>query len=148
MKSIRPHAENLTAYSGAKLLLFLGEKLVVVLRDDFPEIPFPGLWDFPGGGREGAESPADCVIRETKEEIGIALARTDLIWSRSFAGAAGSTWLFAAHLPAGAAANLVLGEEGQKLELMTPARYVDHPKNIPHLADRLRLYLSLNLGFS
>ena len=119
-----------------------------MLRDDKPDIPFPALWDFPGGGREGDESPDDCVIRETREEIGINLVRRDLVWSRSFSGSSGSTWLFAAHLPLRASAGLRLGEEGQKLDLMMPVQYLEHPQSIPHLADRLRLYLSLNLGFS
>ena len=45
------------SFIGAKLALFIGADLLTILRDDRPDIPFPGHWDFPGGGREGGESP-------------------------------------------------------------------------------------------
>jgi 8-oxo-dGTP diphosphatase len=69
-------------FSGAKLALFLGQKIVVILRDDKPDIPYPGHWDLPGGGREQEESPEVCALRETEEEIGLQLAPSDLVWSR------------------------------------------------------------------
>jgi 8-oxo-dGTP pyrophosphatase MutT (NUDIX family) len=31
---------------------------------------FPGFWDFPGGGQEGAETAEQTALRETREEIG------------------------------------------------------------------------------
>ena len=61
------------AFVGAKLALFLGDHLAVILRDDRPDIPWPGRLDLPGGGRDGDENPQDCVLRETREELGLAL---------------------------------------------------------------------------
>ncbi len=145
MESISGQAENPSAFSGAKLLLFLGDALVVLLRDDKPSIPYPGLWDFPGGGREADETPQDCVLRETEEEIGVRLTRSDLVWSRSFVGPTQTTWLFASHVPRHLSNCLRLGEEGQRLALMKPRQYLEHPQNISQLADRLRLYVSLDL---
>ena len=43
-------------FVGAKLVLFLGQELAVILRDARPDIPWPGRLDLPGGGRDGSES--------------------------------------------------------------------------------------------
>ncbi|WP_331765132.1 NUDIX domain-containing protein [Nocardia sp. NBC_01388] len=51
--------------SGGEILLFL--------RDDKPEIPCPNMWALLGGVREEGETPLENVIREIKEEIGVAL---------------------------------------------------------------------------
>ena len=141
MESIDGTTEIPSVFLGAKLLLFFGESLVVIQRDDRPDIPFPGHWDLPGGGREGLESPADCVLRETREEIGVPVDRDALIWSRSYGQGASSTWMFAAHLPAARSGEIVLGDEGQRCALMLPRDYAEHPLAIPHFVVRLRDYL-------
>ena len=66
-------------FSGTKLALFIGPKVLVILRDDFPNIPYPGHWDFPGGARDGDETPEACVMRETWEEVGLHLPASRLI---------------------------------------------------------------------
>lgn len=37
----------------------------------WPKDQFGGLWEFPGGGREGRESRRACIEREIKEELGL-----------------------------------------------------------------------------
>ena len=39
------------------------------LRDDIDSIIYPGHWGLFGGHLEPGESPAECVVRELKEEI-------------------------------------------------------------------------------
>lgn len=128
-------------FHGAKLALFLGPQLVVIRRDVRPDIPWPGALDLPGGGREGEESPADCVIRETREELGLRIGIADLVWARSYRRGGDRFWFFAAHLPAAAARGIVFGDEGQGWWLMSPGAYVTHPEAVPHFRDRLRDYL-------
>ena len=121
-------------FHGAKLALFLGDRLLVIRRDDFPGLPWPGHLDFPGGGREGAESPEDCALRETFEEVGLRLGPGDLTGGRVHRGTGRPTWFFVAHLPAEAEARIRFGDEGQGWHLMPPADYLAHPLRIPHLA--------------
>jgi 8-oxo-dGTP diphosphatase len=58
----------------AMVLLFdRFNRLLVYLRDDKPEIPFPNHWDFFGGHLEQGETPEQALVREIKEEIGVDL---------------------------------------------------------------------------
>jgi 8-oxo-dGTP diphosphatase len=44
-------------------------EVLLFLRDDKPEIPYPNLWDIPGGHFEEGETPEACIMREMLEEI-------------------------------------------------------------------------------
>lgn len=46
-------------------------RLLIYLRDEKPEIPFPGYWDLFGGRVEEGETPEVALVRELKEELGI-----------------------------------------------------------------------------
>jgi 8-oxo-dGTP diphosphatase len=48
-------------------------RLIIYLRDDKPDIPFPNHWDLIGGHLEEGETPEQALVREVKEEIGIDL---------------------------------------------------------------------------
>lgn len=51
-------------FSGCKIALLCDDKLLTILRDDKASIPYPNMWELPGGGREGEETPFECVQRE------------------------------------------------------------------------------------
>ena len=78
-----------TSFGGAKLILLIGGQLLVIRRDDRPDILWPGHLDFPGGGREGAETAEACVLRETEEELGLRLSPADLVWRMRVPGLTG-----------------------------------------------------------
>lgn len=47
--------------------------VLLFLRDNNPSIPFPNMWDVPGGHVEDNETPDQCIVREMKEEMGMNL---------------------------------------------------------------------------
>ena len=130
-----------TEFTGAKMALYIGDKLAVILRDDLPGLPYAGHWDFPGGGREGDERPLACVLRECHEELGLVVPRTAVVWEYAFVEQGQDKWFCVAKLPACAADEVKFGDEGQRWELMSVARFLAHPKAIPFLQARLRVYL-------
>jgi 8-oxo-dGTP diphosphatase len=44
-------------------------KLLVTRRK--ADVPYPLLWEFPGGKVEPGEDPRDCIVREIREELAI-----------------------------------------------------------------------------
>ena len=126
-----------TDFHGAKLALFVGRKLVTILRDDRPDIPWPAHWDLPGGGREGAETGVQCVLRETREELSLLIPETALTWGRLYERKGLNFWFFAAQLPEIAATVIQLGTEGQRYKLIDPRDYLTRDKAIPQFQERL-----------
>ncbi|MBW4654153.1 MAG: NUDIX hydrolase [Kaiparowitsia implicata GSE-PSE-MK54-09C] len=53
-------------------ILVQDQKFLMQLRNDKPDIVFPGVWGFFGGHMEPGETPAIAVVRELEEEIGYA----------------------------------------------------------------------------
>jgi len=128
---------------GAKLALFVGDQLAVLLRDDKPGLLWANHWDLPGGGREAKETPLQCVLRETEEELSLRLDPALVRWGRDYGASSGDiSWFFAAHVPAETAARIVLGDEGQRWALMTVQMFLNHDSVVPQFKPRLRDYLA------
>ena len=77
---------NINDFSGAKLAILAKGHVLAMLRDDRPDIPYPNLWDLPGGGRQNDEDPVQCALRETFEETGynLIVGRQLRHWSNDF----------------------------------------------------------------
>ncbi|MEQ1953468.1 NUDIX hydrolase [Mesorhizobium sp. CN2-181] len=134
-----------SAFSGAKIALICEGELLVYKRDEKPGIPFPGMWDLPGGGREGNETPAECAIREAFEEFGLAIEPATIIWERWFPSNRPDglpTVFLVAELPAGALAGIVFGGEGERWEVMPVARFLAAADAVAQLRQRLADYLA------
>lgn len=60
---------------GAGILLINNNgELLMLLRDNIPTIPFPDMWDLPGGQVEPGEIPEETLKRELMEEMDLELA--------------------------------------------------------------------------
>jgi len=53
------------------LLLNRNNEVLLLLRDDKVDIPFPNMWDIPGGKVEDNETPIEAIRREMTEEMSI-----------------------------------------------------------------------------
>lgn len=49
------------------------KEILLLLRDNIPSIPYPNMWDIPGGHVEEGETPEQCIVREMKEEMDLDL---------------------------------------------------------------------------
>jgi len=54
-------------------ILYQDQRFLMQLRDNIPNIFYPGFWGFFGGHIEPGESPEEAVVREIAEEIGYAM---------------------------------------------------------------------------
>lgn len=132
-------------FHGAKLALLTGDRLVSILRDKDPEIPYPDMWDLPGGGREASESPEACVLRELKEELSLSLSEEDLLWKRQYISdldGKNATWFFVAEVPELDINRIRLGAEGQAWRMWDVARFLRMSNVVPMMQVRLSDYLA------
>ncbi|MEO1556375.1 MAG: NUDIX hydrolase [Pseudomonadota bacterium] len=128
---------------GAKLALFVGDQLATLQRDDTPGLLWAGYWDLPGGGIEPGETPLQCALRETREELSLVIDPVRVTWGRDYGTSSGDiSWFFAAHVPADTREHIVLGDEGQGWALMSIDGFLEHEKVVPQFKPRLGDYLA------
>lgn len=53
------------------ILLNRNNEVLLLLRDNKIDIPYPNMWDIPGGKVEEGESPEQALRREMMEEMSI-----------------------------------------------------------------------------
>lgn len=133
-------------FLGAKLALVIGDKTIIYKRDNIPTIPFPGLWDLPGGGREGLESPLDCALRETYEEFGLHINASRICFYRGYPDnhfPKENSYFLVAEVEEHLLSEVRFGDEGERWEVTTLHSFVHRADAVPYLQVRLRDWLDV-----
>ena len=107
--------ENYTI--GCTWFLERNGKLLMMLRDNKPGIPYPNHWVFPGGTTENYETPTEASIRELKEELGYSPRKMKKIVTLYYPKGNAEEHFYYIPLER-AIKDLTLGE-GQKIKLFT-----------------------------
>ena len=138
---------EISDFQGCKIALICGDKVLTILRDDKDDIPCPNMWELPGGGREGDESPFECAAREVHEELGIHLTEDCLIWAKVYPSmlfADKQSVFLVGKLTQDQFDSIVFGDEGQGYQLMNVEEFLSSSQVVPQLQDRVRDYMESN----
>ena len=133
-------------FSGCKIALISDDKLLTILRDDKASIPYPNMWELPGGGCEGEETPFECVQREVFEELGLKLEEADILWAKEYQGMLDPDKIsifMVGTITQEECTSIAFGDEGQAYQMMDVSQFLADDKVIPQLQDRLRDYLEV-----
>ena len=131
-------------FTGCKIALICGDKVLTILRDDKDDIPCPNMWELPGGDREGNESPFECAAREVYEELGIHLDEDCLLWSKIYPSVIfkdKQSVFMVGQLRQEQFDNITFGNEGQGYKLMSIDEFLGSDKVVPQLQDRVKDYM-------
>ena len=121
-------------FQGCKIALICGDKVLTILRDDKDDIPCPNMWELPGGGREGNESPFECAAREVYEELGIHLDEDCLLWSKIYPSVIfkdKQSVFMVGQLRQEQFDNITFGNEGQAYKLMPIEEFLKSKQAVP-----------------
>ena len=133
-------------FTGCKIALFCEDRILTILRDDKASIPWPNMWELPGGGREDEETPFECVQREVFEELSFKLEEAAIDWAKEYQGMLDpdKTSIFmVGTITQEEFASIVFGDEGQAYQMMDVSQFLADEKVIPQLQNRLRDYLEV-----
>ena len=132
-------------FTGVKTALLVEQSILVILRDNKPAIPWPNMWELTGGGREGLETPLECLQREVWEELGLILEEKSIIWSRIYPSMLDkdrSAVFVVAQISQEQYQEIDFGDEGQEFKLMPIEDFIKAEGIIPQLQERFKDYLS------
>lgn len=134
-------------FHGVKIAVLVEGKLLMHLRDNKPGLFNANMWDFPGGGREGDETPEACAVREIFEEFEITLETSSIVWKKDFAAQKDPNqraFFLVATIPLDDTKKIIL-HEGQKWVLMSQEDFFAKDDVISALKERFRNYLESNV---
>ena len=134
-------------FTGCKIALICDGQILTILRDDKEDIPWPNMWELPGGGREGNETPFACVAREVYEELSIQLSKADVIWFQIYPMLDGNkkSVFLVGRLTQEQFESIIFGDEGQGYKLVSFEEFLTSDRVVPQLQERVRDYMEESL---
>ena len=135
-------------FTGCKIALICDGQILTILRDDKEDIPWPNMWELPGGGREGNETPFECVAREVYEELSIQLSKEEVIWSGIYPSMLDEnkkSVFLVGKLTQEQFESIIFGDEGQGYKLVSFEEFLTSDRVVPQLQERVRDYVEKSL---
>lgn len=119
-----------------KAFIIYQNKMLLILRDDIPTIPFPNTWNLPGGEVEEGETDIETLKRELLEEITV--VPTDIVFlGNEYFTDGQSVARYLCQLVDDEIRQLKLGDEGQKMDFFDLNEALTLPMS-PYLGDFLK----------
>ena len=134
---------NDLSFQGVKVALINNGKVLTVLRDNIPNIPYPNMWDLAGGGRENEESPYETMRREVLEELNIDIPESNVVWVKHYESVTkpGKKSVFmVANISDHQIESIKFGEEGQGYKMISFQEFLDNKDVIEQLKHRFLDY--------
>ena len=134
---------NDLSFQGVRVALINNGKVLTVLRDNIPNIPYPNMWDLAGGGRENEESPYETMRREVLEELNIDIPESSVVWVKHYESVTkpGKKSVFmVANISDHQIESIKFGEEGQGYKMVTFQEFLDNKDVIEQLKHRFLDY--------
>jgi len=131
-------------FIGVKVALVHNDNVLMIQRDDKPGLAFANLWDFPGGGRDGDETPEECAAREISEELGIDISGRPIIWRTKHPAMINpelEAYFMVIEIARDDIAVIVFGDEGQGWKMMPIDTIMRSDEVVPFLPGRLGPWL-------
>lgn len=123
---------------GAKAIVVHDGKILLVLRDNNPRIPYPNVWNTPGGGIEEGETPSEALIRELKEEVNLTVDRVINLGTTTYEDES-VVYRFFVPITDEQLSEIRLVNEGQKLDWFTYEEVLELEKS-PNLSVYLETF--------
>lgn len=131
-------------FSGVKLALIYGSKVVGVLRENSPIIAFSNCWDVAGGPREGTENALECAFREAYKEYGLVLKPESIVWCQEYKDRGCNEpggFFMVSSITSKQVDQIKLGVKGQCFELYELSDFLEMDNVVPFVKQRLWHYL-------
>ncbi|MEO8065734.1 MAG: glycosyltransferase [Candidatus Doudnabacteria bacterium] len=131
-------------FHGVKGIIFIDDKMLVYRRDNKTD-NFPLQIDLPGGGKEADETPFETFQRESKEEFGVQIEKSDISYAKQYMSAMDPTkesYFFVTRPLNVDRKDIIFGNEGLEFLLVKPEEYLKFGDAIKRHQDKVKEYFN------